>query len=75
MKAPFPDSYVQFEDDAVLGPVVVREADGDVVPESSKGFSEAVFVAAVGLGCITALGTVLVWRRNKPAASRLAMFE
>nr|BCD71176.1 egg envelope protein [Ophichthidae sp. und] len=73
------DSVVQYEGDAVLGPILFQEADMDIVPEShsslkadhQEGATEAVIMAgvmaAVGLGCIIVLGMVLVWRRNKPA--------
>ncbi|XP_035248070.1 zona pellucida sperm-binding protein 3-like [Anguilla anguilla] len=72
------DSAVQYEGDAVLGPIAVQEATKDVQQSTgtlkadhrAEGASEAVFmaavVAAVALVCMIVLVTVLAWRRYKP---------
>ncbi|KAJ8249099.1 hypothetical protein GJAV_G00231160 [Gymnothorax javanicus] len=71
------DAAVQYEGNAVLGPILVQEAED--VPESHRplkadhpaGASEAVLVAgvmaAVGMVCIIVLGTMLMWRQHKRA--------
>ncbi|KAJ8286357.1 hypothetical protein GJAV_G00037730 [Gymnothorax javanicus] len=69
------DSGVQYESTAVLGPIVVQEAAGAVVPEShsslkadhqAEGTFEVVtmagVIAAVGLLCMFAVVALLVWR-------------
>ncbi|KAJ8249100.1 hypothetical protein GJAV_G00231170 [Gymnothorax javanicus] len=68
------DAAVQYEGNAVLGPILVQEAEDAVLESLSslkadhrpEGASLAVLVAgvmaAVGLVCIIALGMVLIWK-------------
>ncbi|KAJ8407530.1 hypothetical protein AAFF_G00273870 [Aldrovandia affinis] len=76
------DSAMQWQGDAVLGPIVVQQvATNGIVSQSqsallmaedhSAGVSPdavvmAGVVAAVGLVCVVVLATVLRWRRRKP---------